>query len=81
MTVNETDLHVEERGSGKPIVLVHGSASDVRTWQAQSDGLSQGHRVIAFSRRYHWPNGSIPPSADYAMREHVSDLVALLERM
>jgi pimeloyl-ACP methyl ester carboxylesterase len=76
--VNGAQLEVVERGDGDPVVLVHGSASDYRTWQSQLDDLGDDYRVIAYSRRYHWPNAPIPDDADYSMREHVDDLAALL---
>jgi pimeloyl-ACP methyl ester carboxylesterase len=71
-------LEYVENGSGDPVVFVHGSASDYRTWQAQLDELGERFRVIAYSRRYHWPNEQIPDGADYSMAEHVDDLRALL---
>lgn len=71
-------LAYEERGRGQPLVLVHGSASDYRTWQPQHGPLASHFRTIRYSRRYHWPNEPIPEDADYAMDEHVCDLEALL---
>lgn len=76
--VNGAGLEMIERGTGHPVVLVHGSASDHRTWQAQLDGFSGEHRVIAYSRRYHRPNARIRDDADYSMLEHVDDLRELL---
>ena len=71
-------LDYTDDGSGEPVVLVHGSASDQRTWHLQRNELGKRFRVIAYSRRYHWPNEPIPEGADYAMAEHVDDLEALL---
>jgi pimeloyl-ACP methyl ester carboxylesterase len=76
--INGTSVEYVERGRGSPVVLVHGSASDYRTWQEQLERLGARHRVVAYSRRYHWPNAPIPQGADYAMEEHVRDLDAML---
>jgi len=76
--VNGTQLEVIERGSGDPIVFIHGSSSDHRTWLPTLDELGDGYRTIAYSRRHHWPNDPILKSADYSMIEHVDDLEALL---
>jgi pimeloyl-ACP methyl ester carboxylesterase len=62
-------------------VLVHGSASDYRTWHAQLDDFGKRYRTLAYSRRYHWPNARIPEGADYSMDEHVDDLQALLRSL
>ena len=71
-------LEYVEQGDGDPIVLVHGSASDYRTWQAQMDAFAKRYWAIAYSRRYHWPNEPIAAQSDYSMEEHVRDLEALL---
>jgi pimeloyl-ACP methyl ester carboxylesterase len=78
LDINATHLEVIEQGTGEPIVFVHGSASDHRTWKAQMGDLGSLYRAIAYSRRYHWPNDGIPNDADYSMEEHVDDLLALL---
>jgi pimeloyl-ACP methyl ester carboxylesterase len=70
-----------EAGSGDPLVLVHGSASDYRTWHGQRDAFAERYRTIAYSRRYHWPNQPIPEGGDYTMTEHVDDLQALLRTL
>lgn len=63
----------------RALVLVHGSASDHRIWQAQRDGFGRQFRVHAYSRRCHWPNESIAAGADDSMAQQVDDLEALLE--
>jgi pimeloyl-ACP methyl ester carboxylesterase len=77
-TVNRYSLKCVENGNGEPLVLVHGSASDYRTWQAQLEAFSKHFHTLAYSRRHHWPNQPISDGADYAMAEHVRDLEALI---
>ncbi|PEN13309.1 alpha/beta hydrolase [Longibacter salinarum] len=79
--VNGTTLAYEVSGDGEPVVLVHGSASDHRTWSAQKDAFAEQFRVISYSRRYHWPNEPIPEDAVYIMDEHVDDLRALIRSL
>lgn len=76
--VNDYSFKTVQRGHGAPLVFVHGSASDYRTWQVQQDQLASHFHTINYSRRYHWPNKPIAQGADYAMAEHVDDLAALL---
>jgi pimeloyl-ACP methyl ester carboxylesterase len=79
--VNGTAFEYFEAGSGEPLLFVHGSASDYRTWQFQRDQFSRWFRTIVYSRRYHWPNEPISPGVDYAMTGHVDDLQTLLHTL
>ena len=76
--VDGATLAYREQGDGEPVVLVHGSASDLRTWGRQLPTMSESHRVIAYSRRYARPNADIPPGLDDQMTAHVDDLVGFL---
>lgn len=71
---------ISETGSGAPVIMVHGSVSDHRTWQQQMQMLGR-RRVISYSRRYHWPNSPIEEGVDYAMEEQVLDLAALVRHI
>ena len=71
-------LAYREHGGGEPVVFVHGSASDLRTWGQQLPAIGTRHRAIAYSRRYARPNEDIEPGADDQMLPHVDDLAALL---
>lgn len=77
--VPEAALHFAERGSGTPVVFVHGTLGSVETWQAQLDTFAAHHRVVSYSRRYHPPNAAQP--GRYTLAEHVGDLVALIETL
>jgi pimeloyl-ACP methyl ester carboxylesterase len=76
--VDGATLAYREQGDGEPVVLVHGSASDLRIWEQQLPAISESHRVIAYSRRYARPNEDIPPGQDDQMTPHVDDLVGFL---
>ncbi len=67
-------------GQGVPLVLLHGGgATDLRTWGAQVEPFSQHFRVIAYSRRCHYPNQWMGDGSEInATDVHVSDLAALI---
>jgi pimeloyl-ACP methyl ester carboxylesterase len=79
--INGTLLEYAEYGQGEPLVLVHGSASDYRTWYNQQEEFARRYRVITYSRRYHWPNEQIAENADYSMPEHLEDLQSLIQEL
>jgi pimeloyl-ACP methyl ester carboxylesterase len=76
--VNGTDLHFEERGSGPPILLIHGLGGDADVWGACLDGLAQDHRVLAYDRRGYTRSGQVPLS-DF--RRDGEDAAALLRAL
>ena len=67
------------RGRGPDVVLVHGALGDYRQWEDIAATLSRAYRVVAVSRRHHWPNPMPPPGAPYAFETHAADVIALLE--
>ncbi|MGH2762604.1 MAG: alpha/beta fold hydrolase [Thermoleophilaceae bacterium] len=79
VAVDGATLAYRERGDGEPVVFVHGSASDLRTWERQLPTIAESHRAIAYSRRYARPNKDIPLGTDDQMLPHVDDLIAFLE--
>lgn len=79
--INGTSLEYLECGNAEPLVLVHGSASDYRTWQFQMKEFGANFRALAYSRRYHWPNAPIADGVDYSMVEHVDDLQMILRSL
>ena len=81
LNINGASLEYSEEGHGEPLVFVHGSDSDYRTWHHQKESFSRFFRSIVYSRRYHWPNDEISEGTDYSMIEHVKDLQALLQSL
>ena len=68
-------------GSGPAVVLVHGSLGDYRQWAPIADVLRSRHRVIALSRRFHWPNAAPSPDADYSYTTHRDDLLQYVQAL
>ena len=48
-----TNLQYVEQGSGEPLVFVHGSINDLRSWGQQLGPFSERYRVFAYTRRHH----------------------------
>lgn len=78
MQVNQTQLEYVERGEGEPVVLVHGSLGDLRSWQLQTDAFAQRHRVVSYSRRHHHPNPCADDQPGYSAAVHADDLATLM---
>src|SRR5690348_13989241 len=76
-------FNVEDRGSGAPIVLLHGFPLDHRMWQAQIDELGSGFRVVAPDLRGF--GGSTLTDADVelgvSMDKYAADVVGLLDAL
>jgi pimeloyl-ACP methyl ester carboxylesterase len=80
--INGENIHYVEMGKGDPVVLVHGSLGDYRSMGAQMDSLSKKYRVIAYSRRYAYPNNNIVnDTSDFSVHPHVKDLGELLKAL
>lgn len=77
--VNNINIAYEERGSGTPLVLVHGFPLDKRMWELQLEGLSRRFRVIAVDLRGHGESdaGTVP----YSMDLFADDLKGLLDAL
>lgn len=81
IVVNGCQLACLQRGRGEHLLLVHGSASDHRTWRAQVEEFGNSFRTTAYSRRFHWPNEQIADGVDYSMRQQIDDLIAVIESL
>lgn len=80
-TITGTTLAYERVGSGSTVLFVHGSASDMRTWEPQMPAFSARHDTIRMSRRFHRPNAEIGSDEAYLMSQHVDDLIEVLEQL
>jgi len=79
--VNGVELHYSERGQGVPVIFVHGGLDDYRMWKAQVEPFAQHYRVIAYSRRYNYPNNNSHIRADHSAIIEADDLAALIKKV
>src|SRR5260221_12003098 len=81
LRVNGYDMAYLEVGQGPPLVCVHGTLGDFRTWYAVLGPLSQRHRVIAVSLRRFFPQHWEGVGDDYKMAQHVDDGIGFIEQI
>lgn len=75
---NPIELHYEDYGTGKPVVLIHGWPLSGRAWENQVGALVEaGHRVITYDRRGF--GDSSQPWGGYDYDTFAADLNALIE--
>jgi pimeloyl-ACP methyl ester carboxylesterase len=73
-------FHHVERGTGTPLVFLHGVLGDWRTWAPQWADFVPHFRCISYSRRYSVPNGNRQPSPHHSALVEAEDLEALLQQ-
>ena len=76
----DVELHYEDYGTGKPVVLVHGWPLSGRAWEPQVPALvDAGYRVIAYDRRGFGQSSQPWDGYDYDTLS--ADLAKLLEEL
>lgn len=75
---SRTTFEYFEKGQGEPVVLVHGTLGDFRSWELQIDEFAKSYRTISYSRRYHYPNPCRGDETDYSAILHAADLAAFI---
>jgi len=81
LRVNGYDMAYLEVGHGPPLVCVHGTLGDFRTWSAVMGPLSKTRRVIAPSLRHFFPEHWDGVGDDYLMSQHVSDTATFIAQI
>jgi len=77
----DVTLSYLDEGRGEPVVFVHGSLDDYRSWRLQVGDFSKDRRAISYSRRCHHPNpwSDYPP--EYSIRTERDDLISFLSEL
>ena len=77
---NPIELHYEDYGAGKPVVLIHGWPLSGRSWENQVPALlDAGYRVVSYDRRGF--GDSSQPWNGYDYDTFAADLAALLQHL
>jgi pimeloyl-ACP methyl ester carboxylesterase len=79
--ISTIELAYIDRGTGPPVLLVHGFPLDHTMWSAQIDAIAARSRVIAPDLRGFGQStlGSADPRAGVSMEQYADDLAELLD--
>lgn len=77
---NGTEIHYAEAGAGgTPLLLVHGTLGDQRSFEAQMAPLAAaGFHVMALSMRHCWPGTWPAEGGDFRIDTHAADVAAFI---
>lgn len=78
-TTDGASLHVVERGSGRPLLLLHGVTLQWWVWGAQFNTLADRYRVLAWDMRGH--GRSTVGSEGMTLEAVADDIAAVLEHL
>lgn len=77
--LNDRKFEYIDVGTGSPIIFVHGSFSDYRTWAYMKNPVSEKNRFIAYTLKYFgtepWPTETV----SYDFYEDEKELIAFIE--
>jgi pimeloyl-ACP methyl ester carboxylesterase len=79
--VGGAKLFYSERGSGEPVLFVHGIPTDYRAWNGQTEEFSKRYRTVAVSRRYASPNERKGDLLDSTVDNNAADLKSIIEKL
>ena len=78
-TPDGVKLHVEEVGSGTPVIFVHEYAGDYRSWEPQLRHFSRQHRCVTYSQRGYPPSDVPSDPARYSQDLARDDVIGVME--
>lgn len=81
LRANGVELPYVEEGSGEPVIFVHGSCGDWRSFDVLRPTFAARYRYVSYSRRCHGSNAWLGDGSDYSYRLHAADLAALIEAL
>ncbi|MBC3840650.1 alpha/beta hydrolase [Streptacidiphilus sp. 4-A2] len=81
LAVPGATLYFEVRGSGRPLLLIPGSASDAAVFESLAAVLAADHRVICYDPRGISRSPLDGPPVDQRVEVHTDDAYRLLERL
>jgi pimeloyl-ACP methyl ester carboxylesterase len=77
--LNGLEIAFERAGTGPPLVLVHGAASDGRLWQPQLHDLAADFTVVAWDEPGAGRSGDVPPG--FGLPDYARCLGALIDEL
>ncbi|MDQ1096507.1 MULTISPECIES: alpha/beta fold hydrolase [Chryseobacterium] len=74
--INGIELNTEIKGSGKPLLLIHGIGGNLKQLDIIANPLSELFRTISFDLRGH---GASSKPREYTLQDHIQDVLAVMD--
>jgi len=71
-------IYYEERGSGEPLILLHGHSLDTRMWDPQFKTFAKHYRTVRFDFRGYGKSSSQDENIQFT---HLEDLLTLMDSL
>jgi pimeloyl-ACP methyl ester carboxylesterase len=81
ITINNYPMTYIEKGQGEPLLLIHGSLSDYRTWRKLLNEFSEVNRTIAVSLRHYYPEKWDGQDNDLGIEQDAEDIAAFIRKL
>jgi pimeloyl-ACP methyl ester carboxylesterase len=81
LTDDGVRLYFEETGSGRPVILVHEFAGDLRSYEPQVRHFGKRYRTIAFNARGFPPSDVPEHVSSYSQARAADDILAVLDQI
>jgi 2-succinyl-6-hydroxy-2,4-cyclohexadiene-1-carboxylate synthase len=78
---NGVKYYVEEKGSGSPLLFLHGFTGDTSTWSEVVERLSKNSRCMTIDLVGHGKTDSPVESNRYSMKNSVEDIKSILDEL
>ena len=79
--VNSIDFHVEDRGNGTPLILLHGFTGSAASWSSVIHDLAELRRVIAVDIIGHGASSAPEDPSHYAFEQALHDLADVTDQL
>lgn len=80
INIDGLDIHYRITGVGKPLILMHGVASSLHTWEGWHDALSGEYQVISLDVPAFALTGPFP-DGDYSTEHYMEVLTAFMDSL
>ena len=80
-TDDGVQLYYEETGSGRPLILVHEFAGDLRSFEPQLRHFGKRYRTVAFNARGFPPSDVPEHTSSYSQARAADDILSVLDHI
>ena len=80
LTIDGYSLSYAEAGAGAPLLMIHGTLGDQRSWTAQMEAFGARFHAMALSLRHCWP-GRWEEGGDFTIARHTADIAGFIKAL